>query len=242
MNEIKYKDTLVKDKSELISKYGKGEFDSPFRSTIPLIELVFEEKLLKELLGYGSNAKFVFEHETHVKKGKGFPSCTDLVISDDGKSCFIEAKRTEPQYETVKEWLGTSTNRKDVLNGWLEYINERCKKNIQIQDVNDIVYQMVHRFASACKGETKTELVYILFKPDEKDGYVQNLQKLRNLVEAKEIVPIRLIVFDIKENKLKDLQQRWEKEKERNLSEEIRQILIEESPVMSFEKVEEIKL
>ena len=239
MNVINYKDTFVNDKGDLISKYGKGEFDSPFRSTIPLIELVFEEKLLKESFDYDSNAKFVFEHATSVKKGKGFPSCTDLVISDDGKSCFIEAKRTEPQYETVKEWLGTSTNRADVLNGWLEYINERCKKNIKIQDVNDIVYQMVHRFASACNGETKTELVYILFKPDEKDGYVENLQKLKNLVG--DIVPIRLIVFDIKENKLKDLQQRWEKEKERNLSEEIRQILIEESPVMSFEKVEEIR-
>ena len=179
MNEIKYKKTSVNDKGELISKYGKGEFDSPFRSTIPLIELVYEEKLLKELLGYGSNAKFVFEDETHIKKGKA--SCTDLVIYDEEKSCFIEAKRTEPQYETVEKWLGTpkNINRKDVLNGWLEYIKERCKKNIQIQDVNDIVYQMVHRFASACKGKEDTELVYILFNPKKKGSYIKKLNELK---------------------------------------------------------------
>ncbi len=46
------------------------------------------------------------------------------MINHPSVSIAIEAKRTEPEYENVNSWLNESKNRKDVLNGWLEYINE----------------------------------------------------------------------------------------------------------------------
>ena len=43
----------------------------------------------------------------------------------------IEAKRTESPYESVKRWLGDSDNRKLVLDGWLEVIDDYIDSKIE---------------------------------------------------------------------------------------------------------------
>ena len=238
---VKYKQNVINSKEELISNYGCKEFDSPFRSTIPLIELVYgNNDLLKELLPFSANAELIFEYETPVKKGKGAPSCTDLVILDNEISYFIEAKRLEPLYSTVEQWLnGGGDNRKKVLEGWLEYINERCNKNITINDVKRLVYQVVHRFASVCKVEKRAELVYVLFCPQNAKYYLKELNSLKELVGN--TIPIKLISMDITDNKLSDLETRWGN-KARDLSEEVRQILVEQNPAMRFCNIEKTEI
>lgn len=239
--KVKYKQNVIQSKDELISNYGCKEFDSPFRSTIPLIELVYgNNDLLKELLPFSANAEFIFEYETPVIKGKGAPSCTDLVIKDNEISYFIEAKRLEPLYSTVEQWLKDGgDNREKVLEGWLEYINERCNKSLTIENVRTLVYQVVHRFASVCKIKQKAELVYILFCPQNTPNYLNELKSLKTLVGNS--VPIKLISMDITDNKLFDLEIRWDN-KARYLSEDVRQVLIEQNPTMRFCNIEKTEI
>ncbi len=238
---VKYKQNVINSKEELISNYGCKEFASPYRSTIPLIELAYgNNDLLKGLLPFSENAELVFEYETPVKKGEGPPSCTDLVILDNEISYFIEAKRLEPLYSSVEQWLkGGGDNREVVLEGWLEYINKRCNKSLTIENVEHLVYQVVHRFASVCKIEKEAELVYVLFCPQNTPNYLNELKSLKALVG--DSIPIKLISMDITDNELSDLETRWDN-KARDLSEEVRQILVEQNPAMRFCNIEKTEI
>src|SRR5690606_13238748 len=92
---------------------------------------------LFNLLEKGNN-KYIFEYEVPVcvDYGKGRASCTDLIIENE-KSCYaIEAKRTEPKYETVEKWKGNSKNKEKVLDWWLNLIEETTSVKIEQQDVN----------------------------------------------------------------------------------------------------------
>ena len=60
-----------------------------------------------------------FEHEVPVQRGRGRSSFTDLMIFANDVAVAIEAKFTEPRYESVATWLSgaSTTNRVDVLEG-----------------------------------------------------------------------------------------------------------------------------
>ena len=73
-----------------------------------------------------------FEHEVPVQRGRRKSSFTDLMIFGDDVAVAIEAKFTEPRYESVGTWLGgaPTANRVDVVEGWLCAIEAAAEKSI----------------------------------------------------------------------------------------------------------------
>jgi hypothetical protein len=112
----------------------------------------------------------------------------------------IEAKWTEPSYDTVSEWIERGQreqdqsqqsqhsqqsqqqdNREEVMAGWLELLAPHAARDLDRNDFANCVYQMVHRAASACHGTKHPQLAYCVFhqptnRPD--DAYLIGLQSL----------------------------------------------------------------
>jgi len=128
-----------------------------------------------------------------------------MVCTESG--CMaVEAKWTEPAYETVGDWLTRSSkgakgkrNRQDVLSGWLSLLEPT--RTLTIDDVKGITYQTVHRAASACRIGTPPQFSYLQFVSD---GVVSMHQKrladlhtLRAVLGNPKSFPFRLIEVDI---------------------------------------------
>ena len=80
-----FKNNEIKTLEELLYKYGKDEFMSPYRSTITLIELFFHnEKEMNKIIPNYKSYNCSFEYETPVVRGIGKASCTDLMIYNKG--------------------------------------------------------------------------------------------------------------------------------------------------------------
>lgn len=100
----RYKNTTFKSIEQLLRLYPKREFKSPYRSTIPLIILSENNNYFTKFVDdTESNTEMIYEFGTPVRKGSGFPSCTDLMIKTDRNCLAIEAKRKESKYKTVSE-------------------------------------------------------------------------------------------------------------------------------------------
>jgi hypothetical protein len=200
-NDIYFKDEKINSFNEIVDKYGKNEFKSPYLSTIPL--LVFFKSELWNNFGLIADSdklkvKYFFEWETEVVKGKGRASCTDLMIVSDDVCIAIEAKRTEPLYASVKKWLGDSENKKLVLEGWLEIIEAKTNKAIDILLINDLPYQLIHRVASGCSmKKEETHIVYLVFDVEkyQRDYYLKSINSFLNLLGNN--ISIQLICLDI---------------------------------------------
>ncbi len=212
---IYYKKQKIANFKELLNNYNVKEFKSPYRSTIPLL-ILYKNKsnYFFNLINQNDAAlvDLIFEYETKVKKGKGWPSCTDLMIENPEFSIAIEAKRTEPKYKNVLKWLGKSKNRIDVMTGWLEYIIEHILEQVTIGEVHEFPYQLVHRVASACSIKKKcTNVVYVGFDLNnvKKEYYKNNLSKFSKLVKGK--VNILFASFKInKSEEQKKLECQWD--------------------------------
>ncbi len=239
-----YQDKEISSKKELLTCYSKDEFSSPFRSTIPLIELYFENKeVLKQIIPNYNDSETIFEKKTKIKESRR-ASFSDLRLKNKSTFYFIEAKRTEPKYETVKKFLQKDERHKVVLNGWLEIINKRCNTNLSIDDVYDITYQMIHRFASACNvpKDKKAELLYFCFDINEskKNYYYSELLKIIILTNA--IVPIKLVLFKIEAfSVFEELEERWSIKKQRKLSSAIKEAMNKKVMNIALEKIIEVK-
>lgn len=225
-----YKNIEVNSVYELITSYSKSEFDSPFRSTIPLVMTVqyFPQLFLKltnnkELSEY----KIIFEYETPVQKGKGLPSYSDLMLLNSQESICIEAKRTEPRYEKVEKWLNGTKNRELVLEGWIELINKKSINKIEIKDVISFPYQMVHRTASACStSKETTKLVYFGYDLSNEmvDYYCEYLRNIKVLVGSS--IEVIIAFFITKSNSVfSKIEKEWNNGKKQGLSNQIIDII-----------------
>lgn len=227
---VKYKETDCPTFDFLIDQFPDKEFKSPYRSTIPLLVLFCNRT--NELNAFNDYNKyvapeFIFEHETPVKKGKGKPSCSDLVIETEEKAVVIEAKRTELRYIKVKDWLDNTQNKNDVLDGWIESINNQSDCDIKPKDIQEIPYQMIHRIASACSLKKKDiTVVYMGFDLDKKkeEYYKSNLLVMSLLLKHR----LNIFIADYKihpsETQI-NLQEKWDSGV-RDLSAEVRLGLI----------------
>lgn len=156
---------------DVIEAFSEREsLKSARTSSLPLVQFWNDDEKLPERVTGISKAcnkleilseesTLCFEYAVPVGKGKGKASMTDLMIITRNHAIAIEAKFTEckNKYETIDDWLkrGNERNRKEVLQGWLDYILA-IDNALQIKTADDLIgkkipYQMLHRIASACK-------------------------------------------------------------------------------------------
>lgn len=199
------------DEKLVLDILSQSEVKSFKTSSIPLTEfwLSRNAKLSKKLLDkidpiidFDSAVK-CFEYPVYAtKNGKkiGRPSMTDLMILTDKYSIAIEGKFTEDLYETICKWLPKSgkSEKPNVLQSWYEYIESYCDyKSGDMEKIeNTVVYQFLHRTASACYCATESNTVpvvlYQLFY-DMKDSKSKQHQE----EEAKQIKEFAsLLQFD----------------------------------------------
>jgi hypothetical protein len=186
---------------ELLERFSDDALASPRRSTVPLLALW---RWPMEPLGnlgraIGANLttpiELSFEYTVPVRRGAGKPSCTDLMILSAESGVAIEAKFTEPGYETVQEWLGPapSDNRRAVLAGWLEGIADTTGAAIDIGAIQALPYQMIHRAASACAvGRARAFLAYLVFG-EAGDYYQEHLARFNAILGNRDQLQVRLV-------------------------------------------------
>ena len=169
---VYYDETAMRDIDRAMPMYAKKNFKSPHRSTVPLLSwLKHEQPMLGSLLrdiGMPANCTLHLEYEVMPPIGKGSASHTDLMAISGKSSLAVEAKWSEPRYETVGEWLrkgSNPSNLRDVLTGWLGLLQEHAVRELHLADFSDAVYQMVHRAASACMVGSDPRMAYIVFEP-----------------------------------------------------------------------------
>ena len=239
---MNYKSSFINTKQELINSYDEKEFNSPFRSTIPLLELFFENKeILKEILIYDESFNAIFEDETKPYEESKHPSCTDLRLYNNIINYCIEAKYTENEYDSLEKALLERPGRKKSVEGFINIINNRCNTNIHIDELLNITYQMIHRFASACKVLGKTEMLYFCFNiTSEKELYYQTeLKKIYKLTNG--TIPIKIVLMNAEPTcEFQVIQDKWTINKERNLSKEIKKAMTNKVMNITLNKIIDI--
>jgi hypothetical protein len=157
---------------ELLLRYKPGEFESPTRSTVPLLSLAKHDQRMwnriAEIVGIPDAIEAHFEFTVDPVRGTGNPSHTDVMLMDGCSAVAIEAKWTEPPYDTVGIWLASGSNLKNrqaVCEGWLSLIQPHSSSALHLASFEAVTYQMVHRAASACGLSRKPALAYLQFSP-----------------------------------------------------------------------------
>lgn len=219
-----YKGRHITSYKKLLNCYKNNEFDSPQRSTVPLLAYWWtpEQRAneFSKTLGFELSRSVClnFEYKVPVQCGRGKASHTDLMLISGDVCVAIEAKFTEPRYECVAHWL-TTDNRMNVLKGWLGLLSPDLKE----KDVAELPYQLIHRAASACYPVAESRhLVYQVFDVNsaKREEYLCDLRKLRGLVSPDQL-SIHLVECSIRRTPLqKCLERRWD-EGERFLHEPV---------------------
>ena len=198
----------VCDFETLVAQYRKSEFEPPFRSTVPLLGLMRDRPMRDELVarcGFVSQPAFHFEFQVPPPLGGGKPSLTDLMLIADGQCAAIDAKWTEPPSEPVKDWLGPqpTTNRCDVLGGWLSLLNRQARNPLAAEAVTQVSYPLLQRAAAACKTADRAQVCTIQFRANEDDDAAlrqvrrNDLGRLREALGQPDRFACRLFEIDI---------------------------------------------
>lgn len=224
----------------LLERYRGRALASPFRSTVPLLACWYSFDIalanLAGLLGerLSGAVRLSFEHCVPVQRGDGTPSQTDLLIDTTERVVAIEAKYTEPGYETVASWLSRARteaqaeNRRLVLQGWLDLINGATGASLTPEQAAGCTYQLIHRTASACAqtGRPWRAVVYQCFHDDAvpyRGDYLRRLQQMNGLLGPQDALRFYLLTCRVRPMpRYEALRARW-RAGERDLSAEIRE-------------------
>lgn len=188
---------------ELLASYPASEFDSPYRSTVLLLDywrsLENTAKAFEKLVGvdFGNQMRLYFEFSVPVQCGWGKASSTDLMLTGNTFAVAVEVKFREPPYETVSKWLdkGDKKNRKKVLKGWISLIRSGTGVSLTLNDIASLPYQCIHRTASVCsEAATSRYVAYQVFEPAKEGYYSQKLQALADLFQGDPTLSFCLIV------------------------------------------------
>lgn len=193
--QLYYDKKPIKGINESLLLFPEKEFCSPTRSTLPLLSLLKDEtRMLNKVLSESHlniASDLHLEYKVNPPIGKGKASYTDLMVRQQGDTLAIEAKWTEPRYDTIAEWRKKGErpkNKEKVLRGWLDLIQPHTLRVLDINDFSAAVYQMVHRAASACFNSEQPHLAYLHFTPDPSgkgatsEQYQSDLEHLRLLL------------------------------------------------------------
>ncbi len=166
-----------KDSTALCSRFTGRRLQSPTRSTVPLLDLVLNNGLdwsrLLEKLGATDGAVH-FEFGVPSPKPGGNASQTDALFASGSTVWAVEAKWTEgrdPQTiaKRISKPESDGADPRVTVTGWLAYLQPLTPHPLRLDDFRDIIYQMVHRAASAAyaagQRNAKPELVYLHFVP-----------------------------------------------------------------------------
>lgn len=219
----------------LVERFSLLAFASPFRSTIPLLDFWREPELRLEAFARTvgierlDSADLFFEFPVGVRRGRGKPSYTDLLIEGEDAAIAVEAKFTEPPYQDVQTWLGKNptSNRENVLDGWLELVREATGCGIKRADVSHLPYQLIHRTASVCSCVRRRRMVvYHVFGDAPTNHYSEALSSLWKLLGRGSSLAFELLTCDLKPfAQWIAFRSRWESG-ERGLAEETRDALL----------------
>jgi hypothetical protein len=232
---LSYERQPVASMSDLVSGLPADAISSPRRSTVPLLDYWrdAEARLASMWDALGITQAIIeelgFEYPTPVLAGRGKASFTDLMVIADVAAVAIEAKYTEPRYETVAEWLGAtpSENRKAVLGGWLTAINRAVRGEVLIDHVRDLPYQMIHRTASVCCIDRPMRIVlYQVFGEHAAPHYEDDLRRLATILKPAANLQFWLQVCPLHRSpQMMDIEERW-KAGARDVAESVRPTLL----------------
>jgi hypothetical protein len=147
------------------------EFKNLTRSTIPLLSYWREDSAPKATsllaaLDLFQPGVMRFDFGLLVESVPGAAASeTDLMITHPGEAVAVEAKWSEPRYETVEFWKKKSSRWTEVINHWFSMIKPFGEVPSS-EDADGLVYQMIHRCASACfkaGSEGVAGLIYQIF-------------------------------------------------------------------------------
>jgi hypothetical protein len=196
MIELRANGHGVRSFEELVERLGLDAVASPKRSTVPLLDYWrHPEPRLRGLEGYlgvksSDQSELHFEYEVPVQQGRGKPSYTDLMILGDDVAVAIEAKFTEPRYESVHTWLAAArtTNRGKVLEGWIRAIEGATEGAVDREVVRELPYQLIHRTASVCcVSRRKRVVAYQVFGDSPGPYYAKDVGRLASAMAAQDL-------------------------------------------------------
>lgn len=215
------------------------DLKSPYRSTVPLLAYwnhpatAFPSFCAATGVPKHDDGEVSFSFEFNVPPvaGRGRPSCTDIMIRDRFLAIAVEGKYKEPPYETTRVWIRSPVepNRKLVLNGWLRLINNATDASLEIAQLLDFPYQLIHRTASACSQLVeRPTVVYHCFDPSDElsEYYRRILQAFGRIINAPDRIAFFFYATTMKKNDAyRSLELRWDNG-ERDLAAEVRKLLI----------------
>jgi len=185
---------------ELCQRMTGKALQSPYRSTVPLLSLVAHSQAewhsLLASWGAPPDSTVHFEYCVASPKPGGNPSQTDALLMSDSAVWAVEAKWTEPRYETVAKRIrkpeSDGADPRTTVDGWLRYLQPFTRQDLRVDDVLEVVYQVLHRAASACAVATANQrrphLVYLHFHPSPlptsatTSQYISDLRHLYTLL------------------------------------------------------------
>jgi hypothetical protein len=181
------------------------EFAKLTRSTIPLLCYWRDHNRALETLSRALDlpdlltAHIEFEAQTE-SVGRAEPSHTDVMLTSPSASVAVEAKWTEPEYQTVAIWKTKVRKPLPVITHWLDRLRPFAEPPGP-DAVSNLVYQMLHRCASACEpGRQIAAMVYLVFTDQEHsaDRYATALKKFVETVRPTSRLRVRLIEIPMK--------------------------------------------
>jgi hypothetical protein len=161
--------------------YSDHDLAKPTRSTVPLLCYCMPDlrrigSLVDQLRGRCKDFDLFFEFPTPSINTKAKSSFTDLGIALVPRGGIaIEAKWTEPAYATIQKWIAAGEypdSRKKVVDHWLCIMGPYLKKPLSVGDLplDTIIYQMLHRTASACNLANSGGPVRVVYQVFETEG------------------------------------------------------------------------
>ena len=250
MIELRANDRAVRSFEELVEQLGLDAVASPKRSTVPLLDYWRQPeprvRVLEACLGVkpSDQAELHFEYEVPVQRGRGKSSYTDLMILGDDVAVAIEAKFTEPRYESVETWLGPeqTTNRADVLDGWVRAIEAVTEAAIDRDVVRKLPYQLIHRAASVCcVGRPKRAVAYQVFGEAPGSYYAEDLRRLASVMVPGDRVSFYIVHSTFQPSAAyAQLVERWNAG-ERDMAADVRKALVA-GPLLEFDELVPMRL
>lgn len=188
MLRIYYNNVPVESDEVLLSHFRGKALRSPTRSTVPLLDMVLHapSQLLSIVAGCGAEPQSEFRFEYEVRSGSeaARPSQTDLMVLGKSSAVAVEAKWTEPAYESVATRLKRRTkgraddhseqakaldreHQEAEVGAWLARLQPLASEPLTTIGMADVVYQMIHRAASAVATGLSPSLLYLHFHDAE---------------------------------------------------------------------------